>query len=218
MKTALFIHSYAAANENVRRLWEYYKRSGWDIFGVSRINTKCKWPENIPTKDIGVDAYIKGSNLPQRMVDTYDWFVTDHRFDDYQYACIIEHDGIFIKAPPEPMAEAMGHWAGGPVSPNLAGGFYHCPWWLERSTAQRFVECGNKLIKQGSYENGNPDFFFAWVLEHLGVQPKNLDGTYSRNSLDIGSDRDQCRDMIRKNTLWFVHGVKTEEQLHYIFS
>lgn len=218
MKTALLVHSFAGANETVKRHWEFYKRSGFDIFGVGRTNTVCVWPESMRTKDIGVDAYIDGDNLPRRLVDTFDWFLRDEIFQCYTHCCVIEYDGIFLSAPPPVEVVAAAHLAGGKYPGFTSNQFHHCPWWLDRESAGKFVEQGRLMIGRGDIEKGSPDFFFSLAMEQAGIPVKHLEGTYSRNSLDIAEDRKQCQTLIRAKLLWFVHGVKTQEQLEEILS
>lgn len=218
MKTALLIHSFAGANEIVKRHWEFYKRSGFDIFGVGRTNTICLWPESMRTKNIGVDAYIDGDNLPRRLVDTFDWFLHDEIFKAYSHCCVIEYDTIFLTAPPAVDVTAAAHLAGGGYPGFTCSHFHHCPWWLDRENAGKFVAKGREMIAGGDIEKGSPDFFFSLVMERAGVDVKHLDGTFSRNSLDIPEDRKLCQTLIRSKLLWFVHGVKTKEQLEEILS
>lgn len=218
MKTALFIHSYAAANEMVARHWPYWKRSGWDIFGVGRIGGKCQWPEPVPSRDIGIDEYINGDNLPCRLLLTYEWFVKDARFKDYTHACIVEPDTIFLKPAPVMEVAVAAHLSGFRQEGYQAAHFYHCPWWLDRVHALAFIPQACQLIEQGQIERGTPDYFFAWVWETLNIPVYNLPGTFSQNALDLDVPRILCRDLIRQDQLWFVHGVKTEAQLQEILS
>lgn len=216
MNTALFIHSYAKANDIVQRHWSYYERSGFDIFGIGRTNTLCKWPKSMRTKDIGLDSYINGDNLCRRLVDTFDWFITDPIFQMYSHACVIEYDSVFIRPPPQIEIHVAAHLAGGRPPGSKATRFFHCPWWLSREQAQRFVQHGNELLRAGEYEGGTPDFFFARVFEDLKQRIEHLHGTFSQNTIEKAQFQKECRTLIEAGIVWFVHGIKTPEQLKAI--
>lgn len=219
MKTALIIQSYAGANATVARHWPFYKRSGFELFGVGRTNTRCEWPEPIPTKDIGEDSYINGDNLPRRLVDCFRWFITDPIFYGFNDACVIEYDTIFLKEPPcQPYHPVNAHRAGPNIPPMKSQSFYHNPWWVTRGRAIEFVLKADELLNRGENECGHPDFFFGLVWQEIGIEVSHLWGTFSRNSLDIPSDRILARDRIRAGELWAVHGVKTAAQLDEILS
>jgi hypothetical protein len=217
MKTALIIQSWAGATEAVKRHWPFYKRSGFELFGVGRTNTRCEWPEPIPTKDIGIDSYINGDNLPRRLVDTFRWFVEDPIFQSFTHACVIEYDLIFLREPP--VIPAVGaHRAGPNIPPMRSNSFYHCPWFADREHAKQFVAKGDELLVKGDFELGNPDFMFGLIWQELGVPVEHLDGTFSRNSLDLEPDRKLARILIREGQIWACHGVKTADQLSEILS
>jgi hypothetical protein len=224
MKTALIIQSYAGANATVARHWPYYKRSGFELFGVGRTNTRCEWPEPIPTKDIGEDSYINGDNLPRRLVDTFRWFIEDPIFKDFTHAMVIEYDTIFLRPPPDDTEIVLAaHRAGPNIPPMKSDGFWHNPWWLSKMAAMLFMTEGKLLLDRGENEMGHPDFFFGLVWQFvtkkfIEFKPSHLEGTYSRNSLDIPADRIQARDLIRAGAVWAVHGVKTQAQLEEILS
>lgn len=219
MKTALIIQSYAGANAIVARHWPFYKRSGFELFGVGRTNTRCEWPGPIPTKDIGEDSYINGDNLPRRLVDTLRWATDDKTFDDFTHFMVIEYDTVFLRQPPhDTELQVAAHRAGPNIPPMKSNSFYHNPWWFSRERAIQFALKGDLLLSRGENELGHPDFFFGFVFQELGMEVKHLEGTFSRNSLDIPSDRILARDRIRAGELWAVHGVKTQAQLEEILS
>jgi hypothetical protein len=220
MKTALIIQSYAGANATVARHWPFYKRSGFELFGVGRTNTRCEWPEPIPTKDIGEDSYINGDNLPRRLVECFKWYDQDPIFKDFHTAMVIEYDTIFLRCPPILAIGAAAHRAGPNIPPMKASSFWHNPWWIGKAFVGEFIEKAEALLASGENECGHPDFFFGLVWDMVGWKtvPKHLEGTFSRNSLDIPADRIMARDRIRAGELWAVHGVKTADQLAEILS
>lgn len=216
MKTALLIQSFPGANATVARHWPFYKLSGLDLFGVGREGNGCVWPEGVKAvKNIGVDSYINGNNLPSRLVECFRWFYADAIFLEYTHCMVIEYDGIFCVPPPAP-PEVAGHLAGYLMPPMKSLKFFHCPWWLSREAAIKFVAKGDELIAAGDYEHGNPDFFFGYVWQVLDIPVLPLVGTYSRNTIDGASSLQECRDLFHTKSMWFFHGVKTEMQLNAI--
>lgn len=228
MKIALIIHSYPGANDAVKRHWEHYKKSGMDIFGVDRIGGLGRWPDAVPVKEIGEDSYICGDNLPRRMVDTFDWFITDEIFKNYDAAMVIEYDAIFIRPPPDlPDAVHVAATRGGggvANSTTQTETFWHTPWVLTKCAAEDFVAKGRELLSAGIYENGSPDFFFGLVIQHLGVPVHNLEvtqsnaGTFSRNSLDIACDLGLATEFARAGRVWYIHGIKDKAMLDAVLS
>jgi len=219
MKTVLFIHSFQGANDRVKWLWPYYKHSGLDIFGVGRTNTKCEWPEPIPTKDIGEDAYISGANLPLRLVQTFEWFINDPLFKDYTHAMVIEWDSIFLGRPPEIEVKIAGTMSGMWPDASCVGGghpFFHCPWWMSRDCAEWFVKAGADALEKRILGCGSPDLFIGKVCHDNQMPVFKLEGTFSKNSLDIPAHQELARSLIRENAVWFVHGIKSREQLNSI--
>lgn len=209
MSVALFIHSFPGANEIVRRHWPYYKKSGWPVFGVGRTNGNCQWPEKIPVRNIGEDSYISGDNLCRRLVDTFRWFRTDKRFTGFTHACVIEYDCIFLA--PIQVFSAAGHLAGFKREPMKAMKYYHCPWMLDWQIADMFIAQADILIRRGDVEYGNPDFFFGYVLQSIGIQISHFPESYSRNTIDNGFMTEEAVGLAKSGKIKVLHGVKTKK-------
>lgn len=215
MKVALFIHAFPGVESTLARHWPYYKRAGWDIFGVGRENSAIQWPESMLTKDIGPNGYIDNGKLPERLVETYRWFLTDYRFHEYSHAAVIEYDSIFTAAPRLVDVPFM-------VGANLAGHrhgnfkaehFYHNPWILSVIGAKMFVTKADELLAKGEREFGHPDLFFGLVWQELGAPVRHLDWTFSRNTIESEEDQTMARERILSGKVIFCHGIKTEAQL-----
>ncbi len=84
--------------------------------------------------------------------------------------------------------------------------------------ADLFVQKADELLAKGERTGGTPDFFFGLVWDELGVTVQHLEGTFSRNTLDIEADRIMARDRIRSGEIFYCHGVKTQAQLDFILS
>lgn len=220
MNAALFIHSCRSADPTVARHWPFYKKSGWPIFGVSCLDTRCQWPEPVPTKAIGIDVYRHESNLSRRITDTFRWFLEDDLFKGYSHACVIEYDAIFLRPLPTiyEQVDAAATLAGHSMAGYQAEHFFHCPWILSRAGAEAFVKHADTLIKLGHTEHGSPDVFWGLVFQTLPDKMglTCLTGTYSRNSMDNPSDRIEVNRRIHADECWFVHGIKNEQQLREI--
>lgn len=217
MKTALLIQNYPAAAERVKLLWSYYRRAGLDIFGVSTEDGECFWPEAIPAKKIGINAYIQAGHLSKKLADCFDWFLTDPLFQSYDSVCVIENDTIFLGPFPDHGYHVTARLAGGPVPPMKAGRFWHNPWYLTRDMAKRFVSGAKELLAQGENELGNPDFFFGFVCERYMLPVVDFPGCMSQNSFDNPHSVEVGRRAVKEGC-WCIHGVKTKAQLDAIMS
>lgn len=216
MKPALFIHAHSGSWPYLSRHWPFFRACGADLFGVSRLNTHCRWPEPIPVRAIGDEAYIDGDNQCRRIVDTYRWFVDDPRFADYSHAWIVQGDVILLGHLPTLCCDAAGHPAGNQSGYSVTT-FYHPPWVVSRDLAPRFVACGDLLLLKGINENGIPDFFFPTVCKHLGVAIHTIPGIFSVNSGDFFGRADEADAMIQRGG-WYLHGIKTIEEFEWVLT
>lgn len=215
MKTALLIQGYPSASQRIKDLWRYYKKSGFDIFGVDTEDGSCNWPEHIHRKAIGKNAYIEGGHLSQKLCDCVAWFLSDPIFTPYTHVCVIENDVIFLKPPPAMDVEITSRLAGFQVLPMKALKFWHNPWWMSREIAVKFVAGAKELLAAGENELGHPDFFFGLVCERYNLPVVDLPGAFSQNSFDNQYSLEIGRKAVREGA-WVVHGVKTLDQLKYI--
>ncbi len=218
MKCALLIHGYPGCEDGLRRHWPYFKKSGLDLFGIGREGHIMQWPESMVTKDIGPNGYIEGGQLPERMTHTFRWFRDDPRFANYTHAMLVEWDVVFLRPPPEITNPVCANKAGSFDHNGKGISFFHGPWTLSKLTADLFVQKADELLAKGERTGGTPDFFFGLVWDELGVTVQHLEGTFSRNSLDIEADRIMARDRIRSGECWYVHGIKSKSQLDFILS
>lgn len=217
MKTALLIQNYHSAKERIQWMWPFWKKSGFDLFGIDTEDKECFWPEKIPIKKIGIDAYIEGAHLPQKLIDCFRWFVEDEIFADYTHCCVIENDTLVLKIPYFDSLYAGGIHAGYKLPPMLANKYYHNPWWLSRNACERFVCCGQELIDEGKNECGHPDFFFGYVMEQLEEQVTEFTGTFSQNTILDDWQINPAREAVRAGA-WAIHGVKSKSVLDAILS
>lgn len=207
MKTALMIQNYPAARDRIQFMFPQWEKSGMDLFGVDTEDGDCFWPKPIPTKKIGINAYIEAQHLPQKLVGCVNWFIGDSIFDGYTHLCIIENDTLIIKPPPYQEVVVASHLAGGRLPPMLASRFWHNPWWMSRVSCHMFCDEANRLLAKGSNELGNPDFFFGLVWETIGIDPFNMPDTYSENHIFHKEQVERAKASIDKGA-WAVHGVK----------
>jgi hypothetical protein len=214
MRTLLAIHSYPGANDLMKTLWPYYQKSGWDILGIGTNDGKTQWPDGVEFVNIGRNAYINDrSNLPQRLVNTIKHFLST--CVEYTHLCIVEYDCIFLAPLELNKTGITTHLAGYNVGTE-ANAFYHVPWIMDRETAAKIVEEGDRLLAARIYELGSPDLFIGLVLQNLGITPHES-GTFSVNSFDTPNNILLGRDAI-KNGCKFLHGIKSTQQLESILS
>ena len=213
MKTALLVHSHSGANELVKRHAPWWAKSKLDTFGIGRTDTKCIWPADMLEFKVGREGR---DNLSSRLVETFRLFLSHPAFDEYTHAMVIESDAIFLRPPPEMHIEAAATLSGGPIVGFKARDFFHTPWWMDRSTAAAFVDEGSVMVRSGDVEHNSPDFFISLAFQYMRRPMGYLTGTYCRNSLEYPPHLEEARTGIQNGAFWYVHGVKTKEQLDYI--
>lgn len=220
--TLLVIHSYRGANEMVKLLWPYYKVSGCDMLGVGRTNAKCEWPEPICNVDIGEDPFRpwcehKSDNLPRRLIDTLD--VCLKQYPQYSDYCIIEWDSIFVK----PLPIHTGGLVSVPCGIDNAWkqqGFktdiaFLGPWWFDHETAEKCIPVARELIYHGDIEQGTPDFFIGLVALKAKVKYSSIPVCFY-NTVDHPRFIADARNHYKSKDIYYIHGIKTPEQLKQI--
>lgn len=213
MSLLLAIHAYPGAHEAIARHWPFYEKSGSDkIIGIGTTDGQTKWPAGVEHVEIGRNEYIAGDHLPRRLLDTMKFMLT-LPFDRF---CIIEWDVLFFQPLPEFTGMAAFH--AGNQSPGMrAKRFYHVPWAFDFSTGTKFVQEGEKLLKDVSGHECSPDVFFGWVCESSGIEVTQPWNGFSRNSLDCAGDLEEARNHYRAGVM-ALHGCKTRREFDYILS
>lgn len=211
--TLLAIQAYAAGADRVRRHWPYYKLAGCDIVGFDREDQRVSWPDGILcAKSIGKGGYVGPGKLCAFLLDCFDYLVRTPLFDSYTDFCVVEHDAIFLKLLPPHPGGLVTHMGGHGGDPNFRGQhFYHCPWWADRTTATKIVDWGSRMLRVGLNEHDFPDRFLG-LMADLYDLPITSSASFSVNAIDTPSHLAAARASIRLGA-YFVHGVKTEEQL-----
>ncbi len=185
--------------------------------GVACDNSPELWPETLPLINLGPDRGRGNPHLCRNWVNTWKYWLADERFLQYEAACIVEYDCVFIKAPPEFTGGIWATFAGGPYPGLLANQFYHPPWFADRVAAAKLVECGEKMIRDNDTERGYTDFFLGRMKDLFSLTITPIPGVYSRNTMDQKSDQDLARSLIKEGRLFMVHGIKNRAQLVAIF-
>lgn len=220
MNTLLCIHSYPAAKERVFRHWPYYLIPKWPIIGIDCEDGEHEWPHGTPHIGIAKNRNLDGTeNLCVKLVQTFQLALET----SFQTICVIEHDSVFLKEPQKHPGGLVTLLAGGYTGtgekPKWANcktcRFFHTPWWADRDTAQVIVECGNRLLGQGEWENGSPDVFISRIIDETGLKWTQAN-TWSCNSLNE-LNKPGCSTAIRGGA-WYVHGIKTPEDLEWVLS
>jgi len=214
-KTLLIIASHAAAREQVFWTWPYYQIPGWDICGVCPTDSNHHWPAGIAhIWAVGLSGYST-PNLIKRWVATWEKFLTWPGFDVYSDACFIEYDSFFLAKPPQHNGGLYTNLAGGGLGGTFkASRFFHTPWWADRGSAAIIVDEGHRLIEAGEFENGSPDVFLGLIADRRPELNIFQTETWSCNGNDFQNRKEHAlRAIDERSGLWFVHGVRTREEL-----
>lgn len=216
MKHLIAIHAHPGIEEHLSRHWPFFKRAEMDILGVGRTGGTIKWPEPVDEVLIGESDYVnaKTGNLSIRVVETFRHFLNNY---DHDTCMVVEYDSVILKKPPE-YPGGFATFLAGYCPPEWgvkAKRFVHCPWWADRKTAEKFVEAGDRLIRNGEYENGSPDVFCGRVIDEGKIPLVELP-VFSRNTLDMRVPRllEECLEAVKDGT-WYVHGFRDEQHLRF---
>lgn len=224
---AVLYHS--RVNETVLRHFPYYINSGADLLMVGRTNTNCvrpggdKWVhddgsfQNIYDTNIGPESGPMGANHIERFLGVLDLFTWDNRFENHTHICITEYDAIFLKPIPEKVLDVRGMLIATPAGFHTpdnwfhSSRFFHTPWMMDRTCAERIMKYGNRMLRAGLIEKGFVDRFLGLLVDLHDI-PVWSDATYSANSLDTPAFMAGARKALADGC-WHLHGVKTKDQL-----
>ncbi len=215
MMTVCFIHSYPGAASTLALLWSGFKKLGLPLIGVDCVGDPCIWPEPIETIEAGINAYATQDayNLPARLILTLKHFLTT----DYERCLVVEYDSLILKPMPDYPPGFVAHRAGGKHPGSEATQFFHTPWIFDRPAAKACARVGMEILSDGTILRGghgvhaSPDMFLGLIMDRCGL-PWTESGTFSRNTVDSPDQAAAAREAIAAGT-WFVHGIKTREQL-----
>jgi hypothetical protein len=231
-KTVVAIQSYGKARDTVWRHFPFYLRSGCDLLGVNTTDTIHDWPEGCPTIEIGRDGYLDGTDhLCRRMLDTLEYLLREPRYQNHTHFMLIEHDSVFVRHVPQfepglttpypgfcPKGWAMNSiW------------FIHSPWIMDRETALLMVDAGHALLERGIFDKGTPDAFIGSIISEAaerGIRWNQYGQDKTTMSVNSGSfSEGETGQKLRRSfekrlreepDLWFLHGVKSTEELDWL--
>lgn len=213
-KTLLVIQSHAEAYGQMKWSWPHYNLPGWDIMGVTPEDSMHQWPPGIRHQTVlGLAGYMT-PNLVKRWIETWDLVQRSPEYTDF---CMIEPDSVFLRKPPVHPGGMFTHLSGG----GIVGGtfkaqkFFHTPWWADKAAAGIIVEEGRKLIAEGEFENGSPDFFLGLISDRRPDLKIRETKTWSCNGGSLGHLRESAEQAIREGA-WFLHGLRTPEELRWM--
>lgn len=206
------IHSYEKANPLIERHWQYYLKAGADkIIGITREDTNCWFPRNVPTFPIGKDSYVSGDNLCSRFIDTLDLMLT---FSGYSRLVIIEPDVLFYR--PLRFTDGIASHCMEHQSGFKALRYWHAPWCADRTAARAIVAKGREMLRYGENESGYNDQFFGLLIEKLDlVYCQHIPG-FAKNTIDNEDEARTAALACLNNNGVFIHGVKHTETLAVI--
>lgn len=222
MSLLLLIHSWGGANEAVKRHWPYYENFGADrIVGVSTEVGDCEWPEKIDTLVCGDGRYMQGSNLPERLLGTVEYSLTQPEL----WCACIEYDTLALKPKPfglipddtSPHPMVFCHRTGGQTFGSNASFFSHNPWLWNKHAAAKLVIEMRAILAEGHCGYGtpesSPDVFWAYACERAKVNIVfDYWSMFTRNSFDCEGDLELACKAAAEG-VQVIHGTKTEHQL-----
>lgn len=205
----LAIQTYPGANDGLKRHWPYFEKSGASrIVAIGTTDYLCSAPcEIIP---IGANKYIDGAHLPQRLVDTIKWCLTQP--EDKYLVC--EWDCLFLRPIKPDFKGFCTCKAGGKLPKTKASSFYHNPWAMDRKTAEQLVVALEEIIADGECTGptASPDVTICLAADNLSL-PVNIAHwkQFTRNSLDVPGDLELACEAVK--TVDVIHGVKLAKEL-----
>lgn len=213
MKTLVVITGHRSVAATIARHWSYFKKSGCDLAGAASENAPSIWPEPVPLIDLGKEEGRGGDVLCRNFIKTLEGFLAHPALVDYTDIAIVEYDCVFTGPLPPFTGGFRACLAGGPYPGLKANNFWHPLWQLDRAMCRRVIICGTEMIKQGDTEKGYTDFFIGRMNDLYNLGIVHLPGIYSQNTMETPACQEQCRLLIQEGRVFFVHGIKTEEQL-----
>lgn len=212
-KPLVVVTGHKTVKKTIERHWPYFKRSGADLCGAASENTPDLWPEKIPLIDLGPEQGRGGDVLCRNFITTLREFLNHPELQEYDSVAICEYDCVFVAPLPPFSGGFRACLAGGPYPGLKANNFWHPIWQMDRAMACRVIIHGTKMIQEGDTEKGFTDFFVGRIndLHELGIV--HFPGIYSQNTMEVPACQEQCRLLIQEKRVFFVHGIKTKEQL-----
>lgn len=220
MKDVCYIHSYPGCATTLAMLWPGFRLMSIPLIGVECVGEPTRWPEPIKTIEAGINAYanVDNYNLPSRLVLTLKHFLTT----EYDRCLIAEYDSLILGPMPDYPSGFTTHLAGGRLPGSEASHFYHSPWISDRDAAADIIRVGMELMMDGTVgrgpqgTHGAPDVFLGLIADRCGMK-FNESGTVSYNTIESPEQIAVARKSIAEGC-WFLHGVKTRQQMEAILA
>lgn len=219
-KTLLVIQGHGGMEPHIRRHWPYWKSSGLDMLCIDRLDGKVAWPDSVPSVSIGRSTYIEKytGNMNRVLIESFRYCLDSPNLSDCTDFMMIDYDAVIVSKPPV----HPGHFASTLAAycpPDWGTKSTRCfgtPWWLDRETCRRFVECGEAMLSAGEYDSGAPDCYCGLILDRTGIPFVEVNAFHA-NTLDmrLSSILDQCRLAVLRGA-WIIHGFRDEQHLDYV--
>lgn len=207
MKTLLTILSHGKADATLSRHWLYYVTTGCDLLVSSPVDDRS----NV---GIGFACGYSEHHGRNTVMRYYETFRHVSKLD-YDYFIFIEYDCILLGPPkftPKPGTISTHTFYDNTPKGFRGHHFFHCPWYFDAATLEKFLEEGAKLIARNEFELGFPDRWIGYVCEQGGIGFNHIRNSYSQNTIDMPYMIQEAREAVA-NGAWAIHGIKTKEQL-----
>ena len=211
--------SYAGANVTVARHFPWWLRSECDMIGVGHVDTECVWPDHprlLGSIRCQKDSYAVGDNHILRFMDVLRHFLHSPDLKEYKALVVTEYDSIWLKPFPGIHAgQVMMKLAGNRDGDFRGSRYYHTPWAMDRIMAGKILTWGTAMHAAGLIEHGFIDRWLGLMFDLHGVHVIDTE-TYTQNTIDTPEKVAECRRAIATGKVYYVHGLKTAEQLRLV--
>lgn len=210
--TAIVVVAHPGVNEIIHLHEPFWRKTGLPIIGVDHVGGGCTWANGNPfALQIGGPPDSKKHRWVDRFLEIINWCTVHTNYDDF---LITEYDGVIVRKPPAHPGGIVGTLAGHKSDGFLAKSFYHCPWWMDRPSAEDFLRRARIMLDFNLSEHGFIDRFLGAYGELYGVPIQQMN-TYSRNTIESPEEIEDARKAVAENC-WFIHGIKSKEVLDAI--
>jgi hypothetical protein len=218
MSTLIMVIAHPGATEILNRNLPWLARGGADIAVFNHETTDVKFQ--------GANYHFYGGRNPGEMPHSYldrflmalDLCYGNNFVGNYSDFLVTEPDSICVRhLPIFPSTTDSGLIT--TVAGHRSGGFrgehyFHAPWWMDRWTLNSVNTFAKRMVKAGITEQGFIDRFLGLLADLYDINVMQAK-SYSENTLETPESWEKARKAIAEGA-YFVHGIKTQQQLYEV--
>lgn len=217
MKTLVIVITHPQARPILEMNFPWLQRGGCDIAVIDHEGSKEIADVNsLFLHNIGGPPDSTKNRWLDRFLDVLQWCASSLETDGYAHYLLTEADSIFLKPVPELPDGIVATLAGHKSEGFLAKDYFHAPWIFSTHAAEDFLRRARIMLDFNLSEHGFIDRFLGAYAELYGVPIQQMN-TFSVNSVDTAEKLEAAKKAVAAGA-WFVHGVKTPEQLAEVIS